>query len=736
MTIKKKLIILFAVPIAALAFTAVLGFRSQSVDAEVIEDAVASATMSSAINDLALAIGAERLPAGSIPGSDSAELQEQTDSAMVALQAAERFTSISADAAGIADRVEQARSGDTAQWDAALQALLVAEDAQPIDNFDAEGATASLSTRSASWGLVLQERAWFETLEVPAGETAPQIVSDFAVAETMLAASANQTFGEGDVFGDALTSAAQLELNELRALAIEDLGRGTAEELDGAQVLATLGMTRVAWADAINAADDTVLNGLVDRNDAIVEARSLFLLLAAVAGVLLAALLFVTGRSILRPLDGLIDEADRVANVRLPKVVQHLRSLGASDEIPPLPEIPKYSDDEVGALVDAFNEVQGTAVVLATEQAQSRRNFAEMFVNFGRRNQQLNHRMIAMLSDLEKNEQDPEVLANLYQLDALATRMRRNAESLLVLAGNQTPRQWSKPVSLERTVRSALAEVEGHDRVDVFDLPDVSLPGAIVADITHLLAELVENATNFSDPESSVELSSYRMREGLMVQITDHGIGIGSTDLALHNERISTPPRLDEAPSRLLGLFVVGRLADRHDLRVVLDSEPGAGTTAHVLIPGELVIEPETDEIVPEPTAHADDEAPAIAAAPVAPLTPPPAPPTPPTQPLLPAAPAPTVIAAPPAAVLPAPPPVPVASGAPTPGATAGLPTRAPQQAWSEMMAEPVAPLVPVAESPAPEPAEEASGFGSLVAFMGGVDRGLTDTENSDWSAS
>ena len=173
----------------------------------------------------------------------------------------------------------------------------------------------------------------------------------------------------------------------------------------------------------------------------------------------------------------------------------------------------------------------------------------------------------------------------------------------------------------------------------------MSLPGAIVADITHLLAELVENATNFSDPSSTVELSSYRMREGLMVQITDHGIGIGSSDLALHNERISMPPRLDEAPSRLLGLFVVGRLADRHDLRVVLDSEPGAGTTAHVLIPGELVIEPEEDVVAHEPMAHADNPstAPAVASvvpdAPVAPPIPSPVPPTPPTQPLLPAAP-------------------------------------------------------------------------------------------------
>ena len=735
MSIKKKLIILFAVPIAALALTALVGFRSQSVDAEGIEDAVSSATMSSAINELALAIGAERLPADARADIDQAELEAQTDSALAGLLSAERFTGTSVDGARFADRIDAARGGDTGQWDIALEELLVAEDAQPIDSFDATGATASLSTRSASWGLVLQERAWLEMMSLEPGQTSPGLASDFAVAETMLAASANQTFGDTDVFGDALTSPAQLELNELRALAVEDLANGTTGDLDAATVLATVGSARQAWADAIDAADGTVLDGLVERNDAIVDARSLFLLLAAVAAVLLAALLFVTGRSILRPLDGLIDEADRVANVRLPKVVQHLRSLGASDEIPPLPEIPKYSDDEVGALVDAFNEVQGTAVVLATEQAQSRRNFAEMFVNFGRRNQQLNHRMLAMLSDLEKNEQDPDTLANLYQLDALATRMRRNAESLLVLAGNQTPRQWSKPVTLERAVRSALGEIEAHARVDVAELPDVSLPGAVVADITHLLAELIENATNFSDPESTVELSSYRMREGLMIQIVDHGIGIGVNDLALHNERISTPPRLDEAPSRLLGLFVVGRLADRHDLRVVLDSEQGAGTTANVLIPGDLVIVPE-DEL--------DDHDPV--SVPSAAVVPPPVreispravqAPAPDVQPpSLPAAPAPTIVAAPPAAVLPAPPPVPVAAGVPTPGAAEALPTRAPQQAWAEMMPEPVAPVVPPAVPSADPPAEDTSGFGSLVAFMGGVNRGLTESDSTDRSAS
>lgn len=735
MSIKKKLIILFAVPIAALALTALVGFRSQSVDAEVIEDAVSSATMSSAINELALAIGAERLPADALADTDAEELRARTDSAVAGLLSAERFTGTSVDGARFEDRIDAARGGDTSQWNIALEELLVAEDAQPIDSFDATGATASLSTRSASWGLVLQERAWLDLLDLDAGQTSPDLASDFAVAETMLAASASQTFGEVDIFGDALTSAAQLELNELRALAVEDLANATTDELDATTVLVTLGSARQAWAEAIDAADGAVLDGLVERNDAIVDARSLFLLLAAVAAVLLVALLFVTGRSILRPLDGLIDEADRVANVRLPKVVQHLRSLGASDEIPPLPAIPKYSDDEVGALVDAFNEVQGTAVLLATEQAQSRRNFAEMFVNFGRRNQQLNHRMLSLLSELEKHEQDPETLANLYQLDALATRMRRNAESLLVLAGNQTPRQWSKPVTLERAVRSALGEVEEHARVDVADLPEVSLPGAVVADITHLLAELIENATNFSDPESEVELSSYRMREGLMIQIVDHGIGIGASDLALHNERISTPPRLDEAPSRLLGLFVVGRLADRHDLRVVLDSEQGAGTTANVLIPGDLVIVPED---VAEELDPVSNPLPAITPPPLDELTPPAlrVPSLAAQPPDLPAASAPTVVAAPPAAVLPAPPPVPIGAGVPTPGSAEALPTRAPQQAWAEMMPEPVPPVVPPALPSADASSDDAGGFGSLVAFMGGVNRGLTETDSTDWSAS
>ena len=163
----------------------------------------------------------------------------------------------------------------------------------------------------------------------------------------------------------------------------------------------------------------------------------------------------------------LMDHADLMTKERLPFAVAKLRTLGASDELPELRPIPKESNDEIGSLVDAFNEVQDTAVKVATDQARSRRNVAEMFVSLGRRNQQLNHRMLNLISELEQDEQNPEVLSGLYQLDHLATRMRRNAESLLVLAGNRSPRQWSRPVAMEDVVRSALAEVELFERVEV-----------------------------------------------------------------------------------------------------------------------------------------------------------------------------------------------------------------------------------------------------------------------------
>ena len=179
--------------------------------------------------------------------------------------------------------------------------------------------------------------------------------------------------------------------------------------------------------------------------------------------------------------------------------------------------------------------------------------------------------MLSLISELERDEQDPDVLQGLYRLDHMATRMRRNAESLLVLAGNRSPRQWSRPVPVEDVLRSALSEVENFERIEIGDIAPNIIRGAVVTDVTHLLAELLDNATNFSDPTTKVKISAFETEDGVDIEIADQGFGITETDLVELNTRITNPPALDEAPSRLLGLFVVGRLAQQHNIDVRLE---------------------------------------------------------------------------------------------------------------------------------------------------------------------
>ncbi|NEB81771.1 sensor protein, partial [Streptomyces sp. SID14478] len=262
----------------------------------------------------------------------------------------------------------------------------------------------------------------------------------------------------------------------------------------------------------------------------------------------------------------------------------------------PAPPSPLALDGHAGAEVrdvaEAFDRVQRAAFDLATEQAVLRRNTTESLVNLGRRNQNLVRRQIGFINKLEHEDADPDTLANLFELDHLATRMRRNAESLLVLAGESSPRTWSTPLSVTDVLRASLSEVEEYRRVTLRRVEPAHVSGAVVAELAHLLAELVENALSFSPPDSEVEVEGRRTSAGYLIAIVDHGLGMDTQALAEANVRLSGTASFMAEPTKFLGHFVVGALARKCGIEVRLGEAPVAGVVARVLVPAALLTEP------------------------------------------------------------------------------------------------------------------------------------------------
>ena len=292
------------------------------------------------------------------------------------------------------------------------------------------------------------------------------------------------------------------------------------------------------------------------------------------------------GRGLIRDLTGLRREAQEVSGTRLPRV---MRRLAAGEQVDIETEVPRlqYADDEIGQVGQALNTLQRAAVEAAVRQADMRKGVSDVFVNLARRSQVLLHRQLTLLDAMERRTEDADELADLFRLDHMTTRMRRHAEGLVILSGAAPSRQWRKPVQLMDVVRAAVAEVEDYERIEVRRLPRLAVAGAAVADLTHLLAELMENAAVFSPPHTAVRLHGERVANGFVLEIDDRGLGMTPDALLEANLRLAETPEFELSDTDRLGLFVVSRLAQRHGVRVSLRQSPYGGTTAVVLIPAE-----------------------------------------------------------------------------------------------------------------------------------------------------
>ncbi|MFF5639227.1 nitrate- and nitrite sensing domain-containing protein [Streptomyces sp. NPDC012825] len=311
-------------------------------------------------------------------------------------------------------------------------------------------------------------------------------------------------------------------------------------------------------------------------------------LILVVLGVSLVGA-FVVARSMIRSLRRLQDTATKVAQERLPELVKQLSESDPQDVDTSVESVGVHSRDEIGQVAAAFDDVHREAVRLAAEQALLRGNVNAMFTNLSRRSQGLIQRQLSLISELESREADPDQLSSLFKLDHLATRMRRNGENLLVLAGEEPGRRWTRPVPLVDVLRAAASEVEQYERIELAAVPATEVAGRVVNDLVHLLAELLENATSFSSPQTKVRVTGHALPDGrVLVEIHDTGIGLSPEDLAAINERLASPPTVDVSVSRRMGLFVVGRLSLRHGIRIQLRPSDSGGTTALVMLPVDV----------------------------------------------------------------------------------------------------------------------------------------------------
>lgn len=367
-------------------------------------------------------------------------------------------------------------------------------------------------------------------------------------------------------------------------------------------------------------------NGRVDSLMTSVIVTSVGALLAILVAVLVSVLI---SRALIRRLRHLRGATLRLAEEQLPAVMARLGRGEKVDLEEAVPRIGQGSD-EIGQVANAFATAQRIAVRAAIEQAETREGISRVFLNLAGRSQGLVHRQIVLLDSLERESENPDLLADLFRVDHLATRMRRNSENLSILGGAMPARRWRQPVQLSEILRGAASQTEDYSRVKLAGIPDVRIAGPVAGDIMHLLSELVENATTFAPPHTSVEVRAEVVAKGLGIEIEDRGIGMTEEAREEANRLLSAAPEFNVmgfTQDTRLGVFVVARLAARHNITVTLRPSPYGGTSAIVLAPSSVMEAAEQDErdaggfepparaaAAPRPAAAADPVAAASAA--------------------------------------------------------------------------------------------------------------------------
>jgi len=406
---------------------------------------------------------------------------------------------------------------------------------------------------------------------------------------TLAGTEPSALFGMSQVLGIGSPEAQQLQSEYVRRTAlVSDPAVPVANNPD---MIQSLQATDKIAADLIERTVPAVTGAVADRASA---ARTEAIRDSAIVlGAILLALLLVilVARSLVRPLRQLRDSALRVAHEDLAREIERVR---AGKEPGPVEPIPVHTTEEVGQVAHAVDELHEQAVFLAGEQSRLQLQVGDMFETLSRRNRSLVDQQLSLIDRLERNEEDPDRLKSLFKLDHLAARMRRNGANLLVLSGVKVPREQADEVPVAALINAAASEVEDYSRVVTATVPDSEIAGSVAGDLVHLLAELLDNALRYSPPISQVRVSAVHTGNGgLVIEVSDIGLGMTESDLRVANTRLQSGGEVTPYTARHMGLFVVGRLAQRHGLVVRLRStiagEPNSGTTAGVYVPAELL---------------------------------------------------------------------------------------------------------------------------------------------------
>lgn len=599
MGIRNRLLLLLVVPLSGLlVVTGIAMFDAvgRSGDATELRG---NAEVSLAADGLVDALQSERqvLAAGQPPGSEARAAVEAATSRLRAVAARqggalEQMAVEAIDRVHATDALARTDTGGLVAVDGfspAVDRLLTLSRA----GFDPHGAIDERSAATTDLLAEAQESAARERDLVQALSARDALVPDQYGAVSELASE--QSIRAAQAAADA---------PESFAVRIARIGDAIAAAARGRDQLffGSADSTTTNLQDWVHAADTRVSDLQTLRDDAAARAvaavddlgassRTILLLAAAaLIGVLLISSYLVRSaiRSIARPLRELATQADEVAETRLPEAV---RSQQAGNLDVHLPTIRASGAREVQEVAGSFNDVQDTALRLAGEQAVLRRNLADALTNLGRRNQVLLGRQLDFISSLEQRETDPAFLESLFKLDHLASRMRRNAESLLILTGTETPRRRRTPAPLSEVVRAAMSEVEDFERVRLGHLGEATITGPVVIDLVHMLAELIENALRFSPPDSTVELDGRPLQGGYQLAVVDHGVGMADVELIAANQRLAGQVEADGMPTRYLGQYVVAKLASKTAAMVRLQPTVGGrGVTAVVSLPASAIV--------------------------------------------------------------------------------------------------------------------------------------------------
>ncbi|MCU1455374.1 MAG: periplasmic sensor signal transduction histidine kinase, partial [Acidimicrobiales bacterium] len=625
LTIRSKLISLLAGPLAIIVVLAGLGARDRRDTAASGQRAERILLLSRANSDAMHALQMENLFGSGYIASGRTQWKPQLDQARSKTDAAVAQVSSSFDAVAkdLPDSVQisarlglQAMSRLGAQrqavdqiyaWDqevAALTAMqntfltvngLLADeikDTQLAVQMRTIGALNEFKSSVAVQGALLSGASGTSGLAGTNGFTAIKDAQDALTLKQALFRSLADGVGKGNL-RDAMATPAAARL-DAASTDILKAGPTAPVLLSTSDVVIWTSSVLGRLHDVELRIDVDLLNSAAAQAATSQKAANLYLSAAGLGILLAAAASVVFGRRITQPLQRLTRAAEQLSDDQMPRLVEALRNPAEEDVahlVSSMTPIAVSSNDELGALASAFNKVQQVAGDVATEQAALlRKGIGEMFVNLARRNQTLLDRQIEFIDELESQEEDPDQLENLFKLDHLATRMRRNAESLLVLAGAEPARKRGRPAPLADVVRAALGEVEEFARIDLLSFDEVAVASNAAMDVAHLLSELMENATNFSPPETRVEVVGHRTKaDGYVLSVSDKGIGMSTTQLTDFNQLLAHPPLVGLALTRSLGFIVIGRLAARFGITVRLMPSASGGVTAVVSLPPGLI---------------------------------------------------------------------------------------------------------------------------------------------------